>query len=69
MIFGEMKQKITLLPSPERHQINEAILRFLASGGEIQKLDPSPMNRAFDIGDGSRFHLEKIRNGLSMESE
>ena len=57
MIFGEMKQKITVLPSPDRHQINDAITRFLASGGEIQKLNPSPMNRAFDAGDGSGFHL------------
>ena len=69
MIFGKIKQKISVLPSPDRHQINDAILRFLASGGEIQKLNPSPMNRAFDAGDGSGFHLERIRNGLSMESE
>ena len=53
MIFGEMKQKLSVLPTPDRHQINDAILRFIASGGEIQKLDPSPMNRAFDAGDGS----------------
>ena len=59
MIFGEMKQKLSVLPTPDRHQINEAIHRFVASGGEIQKLDPSPMNRAFDAGDGSGFHLER----------
>ena len=69
MIFGEMKQKMTMLPSPDRHQINDAILRFLASGGEIQKLDPFPIIHAFDAGDGSGFILERIRHGLSMESE
>ena len=53
MIFGEMKQKLSVLPTPDRHQINDAIHRFVASGGEIQKLDPSPMKRAFDAGDGS----------------
>ena len=42
MIFGEMKQKLSVLPTPDRHQINDAIHRFVASGGEIQKLDPSP---------------------------
>ena len=69
MIFGEVKQKLSVLPTPDRHQINAAIHRFVASGGEIQKLDPSPMNRAFDAGDGSGFHLERIRHGLAMESE
>ena len=69
MIIGESKQKMTMLPSPDRQQINEAMHRFLASGGEIQKPDPSPKNRAFDAGDGSGFRLEKIRHGLSMESE
>ena len=69
MIFCEMKQKLSVLPTPDRHQINDAIHRFVASGGEIQKLDPSPMNRAFDAGDGSGFHLERIRHRLAMESE
>ena len=69
MIFGEMKEKTNMLPTPDRNQINDAIHRFVVSGGEIQKLDPSPMNRTFDAGDGSGFHLERIRHGLVMESE
>ena len=69
MIFGGMKRKLSVLPTPDRHQINDAIHRYIASGREIQKLDPSPMNRAFDAGDGSGFHLERIRHGLAMESE
>ena len=69
MIIGEMKQKMNMHPSPDRHQINDAIHRFLASRGDIKKLDPSPINRAFDVGDGSGFRLERIRNGLSMELE
>ena len=69
MIFVEMKEKLSVIRTPDRYQINDAIHRFVASGGEIQKLDPSPMNRAFDAGDGSGFHLERIRHGLAMESE
>ena len=69
MIFGEMKQKLSVLPTPDRHQINDAIHRFVA----IRRRDPKTRSfshePAFDAGDGSGFHLERIRHGLAMESE
>ena len=68
MKFGNFKKHKSIVP-PSRHQIEEAINRFINSGGEIDKLQPSPPNNGFDANDGNGFFVEKIRVGLSMESE
>ena len=59
MIYGDTKLQIAAIVPPDRYQINEAILRYIAFGGEILKLEPAPADRELDVSDGSGLHLEK----------
>ena len=69
MKFGNSRKNHKNVVPPNRNQIQDAITRFIESGGEINKLQPAPPNNGFDANDGNGFFVEKIRVGLSLETD